>query len=109
MTLSSTSRSRALIAATALVGLALCLHGGLGAADLLCLAPALALASLLFVRRYPGERVLMLLTARSGPRRPRAAVSLPSPPRPAMGVPRGGLLMAFALAVRPPPRVLLTS
>jgi hypothetical protein len=109
VTLGSTSHSRALIAATALVGLALCLHGGVGAADFLCLAPALALASMLFVRRYPGERALMRLAARSGPRRPPTTVSLPPAPRPAVRVPRGGLLMAFALAVRPPPRALLTS
>ena len=92
-----------------LLGLALCAHSGLGAADLLCLAPALALSSMLLVRRYPGERVLVRLAVRRARRRPRARIPLPSAPRRAACVPRGGLLMAFALAVRPPPRAPLTS
>jgi hypothetical protein len=61
----------------------------------------LLLAALL-MRRYPGERLLLAFArARSGRRRRLAAVAV-SHGRVA-ALPRGGLLMAFALAVRPPP------
>jgi hypothetical protein len=75
----------------------------------LCVLPALLLAVPLLLRRYPGER---LLTAVRRVRRLRRA-KLPSPTprtRPvATVVPRGGLLIASSLAVRPPPLLSSTS
>lgn len=106
MTLSSIPRSRVFLAATAIVGLVLWLHSGLGQADLLCLAPALAIAATLLVRRYPGERMLVRLAARGKPRRRRDVIARPVGVFRTVLVPRGGLLMAFALAVRPPPPAL---
>ncbi len=85
---------------------ALCVRGGASIDGLLCVAPALLLALALLGRRYPGERLLLAaLAGRSRHRRRRAQ---PSARRPSRGrgdgrVPRGGLLIAFALAVRPPP------
>ncbi len=70
---------------------------------LLCFAPAILLLVVLLGRRYPGARLLVAFAARarSGSSR-RAASSAVSHGRVAE-LPRGGLLMAFALAVRPPP------
>jgi hypothetical protein len=69
----------------------------------LCALPALVLAVLLALRRYPGERMLALLRDESqeGRQRPPESVSFAGREP---GVPRGGLLLACALAVRPPPR-----
>jgi hypothetical protein len=69
----------------------------------LCLLPALALAAPLSMRRYPGERMIAALSA-AGPRR-RWVRPRPIAPcaRAAMVAPRGGLLLARSLAVRPPP------
>jgi hypothetical protein len=66
--------------------------------------PALVLPALLAVRRYPGERVLAVLSEprRERRRRPR---SRKAPARPQILMPRGGLLLARSLAVRPPPGV----
>jgi hypothetical protein len=76
---------------------------------LLCIAPALALAAALFARRYPGERLLLAKgTRRRTPRLWPARVLAPLRPTLAR-VPRGGLLIASELAVRPPPLALLTS
>ncbi len=100
-------RSRVLPALAILAGAVLCAHGGAAAAGLLFMAPALALAAMLSRRRYPGERLLGARlgrdperrTARAGHgRRRRLPISRTR-------VPRGGLLMAFSLAVRPPPRL----
>jgi hypothetical protein len=79
------------------------------ASMLLYLLPALALAAPLILCRYPGERrLLALVAARSKPRRPPSA--RPASPAPARAlVPRGGLLIACSLAVRPPPRMAVTS
>jgi hypothetical protein len=71
--------------------------------SLMYLLPALVLAVILLVRRYPGERVIeRLRLARS--RRPRArAVSSPRPrrrPDPRLG---GGRLIAVSLGGRAPP------
>lgn len=76
------------------------------AEGVLCLAPALLLGVVLVTRRYPGER-LLARWAGHVPRPPRAAVrgGLPARRPGAGSVPRGGLLMGFALAVRPPPAV----
>jgi hypothetical protein len=101
----SPPRARALVALAIVAGLAMGARSGLGAADLLCLAPALALAAMLLWRGYPGERLLSAALARRRhgrrarpSREPRRALRFTGP-----GVPRGGLLMARALAVRPPP------
>ena len=68
----------------------------------LSLLPLLALGSVLVVRRYPGERIIAVLRARRhglarAPRR------LAAPRAVALTLPRGGRLIASALAVRPPP------
>jgi len=77
--------------------------------SLLCIAPALALAVVLFARRYPGERLLLAAGTRRRTRRLRPARVL-VPLRPTLArVPRGGLLIASELAVRPPPLALLAS
>ena len=79
---------------------------------LACAAPLLALALPLFFDR--GERGIAQLAEalarprdRSGraPRRVRRPAGVR---RGAAEMPRGGRLIAFSLAVRPPPRVLLT-
>jgi len=79
------------------------------AAMLLYLLPALALAASLILRRYPGERrLLALIAGRSKPRR-RPEARTTAGARPRALVPRGGLLIACSLAVRPPPRRPITS
>lgn len=85
------------------IGLLLCAMAGLGGPGVLCLAPAILLVLTLWVRRYPGERLLLALTARGRSRRIRPAARGAMPRIHAAVVPRGGLLMGFALAVRPPP------
>ncbi len=86
----------------------LCAAGTVSVDALLCLAPALALSGALIARRYPGERLLRRVACRRG-RTPRRAAGLRPLARPTARVPRGGLLLAFELAVRPPPRSLATS
>jgi len=80
---------------------------------LLFLAPALALALAMLVRRYPGERQIVALAARR-----RRAAPRPAPTRvlvvtaargPSALVPRGSALLACALATRPPPVAALVS
>jgi hypothetical protein len=87
----------------------LCASSGLGGAGLLFMAPAVGLLAVLLTRRYPGERLLLRLAARQPGRRHRPAESRRGPSERAAHVPRGGLLMGFALAVRPPPRVSAAS
>lgn len=73
---------------------------------LLYLLPALAVAILLLARRYVGERRLLAFLARRKPEpRPRACSMWRSAPR--ARVPRGGLLIACSMAVRPPPSLLV--
>jgi hypothetical protein len=103
------SRSRVLLALAIAAGVALCVNGGLGADGLLCLAPALLLTATLLLRCYPGERLLAALSGGSHTQRPRTSASRPSLGRPHARVPRGGLLIACALAVRPPPPALTAS
>lgn len=71
-----------------------------------CLLPALALAAPLLLRRYPGERIVTVL-ARGRTERRWALPTRARVPRKRPGVtgwaPRGGLLLACSLAVRPPP------
>lgn len=86
------------------IGVLLCALTGLGGRGVLSLAPALLLALTLWARRYPGERLLLAFVARDRRRQLRAAVRGAMPRTRTAGVPRGGLLMGFALAVRPPPR-----
>jgi hypothetical protein len=71
--------------------------------------PALVLPLLLALRRYPGERMLAVLSkARRRRRRPPRS-SMPRAARPEVGLPRGGLLLARSLAVRPPPSASLAA
>jgi hypothetical protein len=76
---------------------------GLSEAMLYLLPPLLLLAALA-ARRYPGERALLALM-RHKRRRPRwiDAGDITRQSRPRALLPRGGALIAFALAVRPPP------
>jgi hypothetical protein len=74
----------------------------------LCLLPTLALAAPLMLRRYPGVRALARLAA-PRPGHQRAPSSARLRWRGWTTMPRGGLLMARALAVRPPPRAALTA
>jgi hypothetical protein len=99
-------RSRVLVALAITAGLVLCIRSGMAGDGLLCLAPALLLAAMLFARRYPGERLLSALARRGQGRRPRPTASRASLRLADARVPRGGLLLAFALAVRPPPAPL---
>jgi hypothetical protein len=101
-------RSRVMAASAILAAVLLGAHCGLAIGDLLCLAPALVLAATLLACRYPGERLLVALAGSRGRRAARTrSVSQSPASRPASRVPRGGLLIAFALAVRPPPTTLL--
>jgi hypothetical protein len=75
----------------------------------LCALPALVLPVMFALRRYPGERLLAVLSEPRRGRWERPRSSVPRPARPQVGVPRGGLLLARALAVRPPPAVSLAA
>ncbi len=76
---------------------------------LLCLAPAMLLLATLLWRRYPGERLLLAFAARASRGQPRRAARTAASHGRVAEVPRGGLLIAFALAVRPPPGLLALS
>lgn len=68
----------------------------------LCMLPALLLAVPLLLHRYPGERLLSAVSPVK--RSHRAAARGAQPPRTVVKrMPRGGLLIARSLAVRPPP------
>ncbi len=72
--------------------------------DVLLAVPALALALPLLAGRYVGEERLARLAAAFVVVRRRAAqVLAPAGGRPRHRLPRGGRLIAFSLAVRPPP------
>ncbi len=96
--------SRQTLTLLAVAGLALAVLALAGIdAGALCLLPALALAVPLAMRRYPGER---LLASVSGARRsqwPRPRSIAPHGERGFAVAIHGGLLIARALAVRPPP------
>lgn len=68
-----------------------------------CALPALVLPALLALRRYPGERILAVLSraCREPRRRPPSRGRFAD--RAEVVAPRGGLLLACSLAVRPPP------
>lgn len=91
----------AITAAVVLIGLALF---AIAPSALLVMIPALSLAWLVAVGLFTGEQAVRWVrhaVARLRARRPRP---LAAPRRPARHVPpRGGLLMAAALASRPPP------
>jgi hypothetical protein len=81
----------------------------IGHPDLLVYAaPVFLLAVPLLAGRYVGEDRLERLRARVVGTRRRRPVSAARPParRPAALLPRGGRLIADALAVRPPPALL---
>ncbi len=89
----------AVLAASALLD---CAVSGAGAVVLLHLLPLALLGLLLLSGRYPGEsRLLRRLCAPGAAGRRAQAATHGASPRPRL--PRGGLLMGFAMAVRPPP------
>lgn len=69
---------------------------------LLYLAPWLALLAALALGRYPGERLLEAIIRLRCPARRREGRQAPRP-LPARSSPRGGVLLALALAGRGPP------
>jgi hypothetical protein len=73
---------------------------------LLALAPLALLVAALLAGRYPGERALATRLLRGRPRRagraPRGGAPR-RPRRPFAAAPRGGRLVAAAIASRPPP------
>lgn len=76
----------------------------------LCALPALVLPALFALRRYPGERLLAVrLPEARRERRRRPQSSVCAAPSLDVGVPRGRLLLAWSLAVRPPPRLRLAA
>jgi hypothetical protein len=95
------------LASCALAGALLLSSGIVGvSAGLLFLAPAVLLALPLLTGRYIGaERLSRIAHARSPRRRRRAPADL-VPRAGGRVLPRGGLLIAASLAVRPPPSVL---
>lgn len=69
----------------------------------LCVLPALGMAFALLTGRYPGERMLTALRERSRVKAPRLRQRIGVRPRAQGTIPRGGLLIGYRLAVRPPP------
>jgi hypothetical protein len=69
---------------------------------LLYLLPALVLVVALLIKRYPGERLLVVLAGRRARPRRRARL-LPAVRRIELPVPHGGRLIAVSLAGRAPP------
>jgi hypothetical protein len=74
------------------------------------LAPALMILAVLALRRYPGERALVARLERHRDRRGRARAPRGAGRKrtPRALVARGGRLIGYALAVRPPPPLRLT-
>jgi hypothetical protein len=82
---------------------------GLGGPLAYVLPPLLLLVALA-MRRYPGARVLLAVIGRARARRLRAPrVCAPGRAQRRVVPPRGGQLIAFSLAVRPPPMLLFVS
>jgi hypothetical protein len=100
------SAARRLIVLMGLVAVAVALV--LADPTALCVLPALLLFAPLLLRRYPGERLLAAVRGERRPRRAELAVRAPRR-RPLTLVPRGGLLIARSLAVRPPPPLPLAA
>jgi hypothetical protein len=105
VSVSATRRRRAALALATGVALVLAMRSGLDAPGLLMLAPAPLIAFSLLARRYPGQRLLLALARPTGDARARRWCGLVRAARraPFAALPRGPLLMGFALAVRPPP------
>jgi hypothetical protein len=96
-----------LLAACALASASLLSSGVIGVSEgFLFLAPALLLAVPLLAGRYLGAERLSRVADTRSPSRRRVAASKPAPRPWGRVLPRGGLLIAAALAVRPPPSVL---
>ncbi len=77
---------------------------------LLFMAPALLIAIPLIGGHYIGEELIVKLAARRArpPRRATTSSAWPLPSTPESWRPRGTGLIAFSLAKRPPPALLLT-
>lgn len=74
---------------------------------ILALVPLLLLVSSLLLGHYPGCDTIVRLAERFAPRpRSLAARHQPRPAAPPFRTASGGLLIAFALAQRPPPLTL---
>jgi hypothetical protein len=98
---------RLLLGASALAGAFLASRGLLGVEEgLLFLTPALAMAVPLLAGRYLGAERLTRIAQTRSPRRRGAAPAALAPRARGRVLPRGGLLIAASLAVRPPPAVL---
>jgi hypothetical protein len=70
----------------------------------LALTPLLLLVAALLCGRYPGIEAIERFSARScAPACPEAAPAEPRPRSPRARTARGGLLLAFGFAQRPPP------
>ncbi|HEY4280990.1 MAG TPA: hypothetical protein VGM91_22440 [Conexibacter sp.] len=76
----------------------------------LMLAPAIALLALLLSGRAPGEELILRLRKRAtAPRRRRSAAAPPlAPTHAAPFVRLAGRISASALAMRPPPRLVMS-
>ena len=73
----------------------------------LALVPLLLLVSALLLGHYPGFETIVRLSERIASRpRARATKSQPCPRAPRSHAARGGLLIAFGFAQRPPPLAL---
>jgi hypothetical protein len=100
---------RRALAAAGLLATALCVADAVFGVcvGLAHLAPFFVVLAPLLLGRYPGERRLAAaLVARSLPRPVRSA-PVPAPRGRRVAVPRGGALIAHALATRPPPGLAL--
>jgi len=100
-----TRRDRQLLFALAGIALALASLTLVGVhSDVMLTVPVLVLALPLLGGRYVGEEQILRLAAAFGAVRRRPAPALaPSKGRACHRLPRGGRLLAFSLAVRPPP------
>jgi hypothetical protein len=85
------------------VVLAWCATHRWGAGGLLFLAPAVLLGCALHSCWYPGERFVLASASKRRARWSRPPAAAPIRRRALLAVPRGGLLLARSLAVRPPP------
>jgi hypothetical protein len=93
------------LAALALLSVVLLLlQLGYSEPGLLYLAPALLLLAALSLNRYPGERLLLRISRAWARRKRRQGHSEePGAANPPLRFPRGGVLLAMALAGRGPP------
>jgi hypothetical protein len=98
-----------LLAAAVATSALLLLAALAGHAELLAYAaPLFLLAVPLLAGRYVGAERLDALRGRAARRRRRIAAAQPRAPQPVVLLPRGGRLIAEALAVRPPPGLALS-